>query len=69
MRSIVKREKFRAQISLYKQGQLIQKEAMRWALENELVKGNGKQLAKRTTTFADCFENWMYVIKKMMRKR
>ncbi|MEH7734431.1 Arm DNA-binding domain-containing protein [Bacillus pumilus] len=27
-------------------------EAKRWALENELEKGNGKQLAERSTTFA-----------------
>ncbi|MGG5314481.1 tyrosine-type recombinase/integrase [Enterococcus sp. AZ072] len=73
MPSIVKRgKKFRAQISLYKHGQHkkltktfdSKKEATRWALENELEKGNGKQLAERTTTFADFFENWMYVIKK-----
>ncbi len=73
MPSIVKRgKKFRAQISLYKHGQHkkltktfdSKKEAKRWALENELEKGNGKQLAERTTTFADFFENWMYVIKK-----
>ncbi|WP_430619206.1 tyrosine-type recombinase/integrase [Enterococcus sp. DIV0802b] len=73
MPSIVKRgKKFRAQISLYKQGQHkkltktfdSKKEAKRWALENELEKGNGKQLAERTTTFADFFENWMYIIKK-----
>ncbi|OLQ23991.1 integrase [Listeria seeligeri] len=59
-------------MSLYKHGQHkkltktfdSKKEAMRWALENELEKGNGKQLAERTTTFADFFENWMYVIKK-----
>lgn len=73
MPSIVKRgKKFRAQISLYKHGQHkkltktfdSKKEAKRWALENELEKGNGKQLAERTTTFSDFFENWMYVIKK-----
>lgn len=73
MPSIVKRgEKFRAQISLYKHGQHkkltktfdSKQEAKRWALENELEKGNGKQLAQRTTTFADFFENWIYIIKK-----
>lgn len=39
-------------------------EAKRWALENELEKGNGKQLAERSTTFAVYFENWIYIIKK-----
>ncbi|MFC6347862.1 site-specific integrase [Vagococcus carniphilus] len=73
MVSIVKRgSTYRAQISLYKHGEhkkltksfTSKKEAQRWALENELEKGNGKQLAERNTTFADFFENWMYVIKK-----
>lgn len=71
--SIVQRgNTFRAQISLYKNGQqkkltktfTSKNEAKRWALENELEKGNGKQLAERTTTFADYFENWIYIIKK-----
>lgn len=73
MASIVKRgNTYRVQISLYKHGEhkkltksfTSKKEAQRWALENELEKGNGKQLAERNTTFADFFENWMYVIKK-----
>lgn len=73
MPSIVQRRNtFRAQISLYKNGQqkkltktfTSKNEAKRWALENELEKGNGKQLAERTTTFADYFENWIYIIKK-----
>lgn len=73
MASIVKRgSSFRAQISLYKNGEhkkitktfSTKREAKRWALENELEKGNGKQLAERTTTFTDFFENWIYIIKK-----
>ena len=73
MPSIIKRGiSYRAQISLYNHGQhkkltksfSSKKEATRWALENELEKGNGKQLAERTTTFADFFENWIHIIKK-----
>lgn len=73
MPSIIKRgNSYRAQISLYNHGQhkkltksfSSKKEATRWALENELEKGNGKQLAERTTTFADFFENWIHIIKK-----
>ncbi|EOL45055.1 tyrosine-type recombinase/integrase [Enterococcus caccae] len=73
MASIVKRgNKFRAQISLYKHGEHkkltktfgTKSDATRWALENELEKGNGKQLAERTTTFAEFFENWIHIIKK-----
>lgn len=68
---------FRAQISLCKNGQHKKltksfdkkSEAKRWALENELEKGNGKQLAERSTTFAVYFENWIYIIKKMMSKK
>lgn len=73
MASIVKRgNKFRAQISLYKRGKHKKltktfdnkSDAKRWALENELEKGNGKQLAERTTSFAKFFENWIHIIKK-----
>ncbi|WP_413536702.1 tyrosine-type recombinase/integrase [Carnobacterium divergens] len=73
MASIVKRgSKFRAQISLYKHGEHRKltktfdnkSDATRWALENELEKGNGKQLAERTTTFTNFFENWIHIIKK-----
>lgn len=73
MPSIIKRgKKYRVQISLYKHGQHkkltktfeSKQEAKRWALENELEKGNGKQLAERTTSFADFFENWIHIIKK-----
>jgi integrase len=73
MSSIIKRgNKFRVQISLYKNGQHkkltksfdTKKEAKMWALENELEKGNGKELAKRTTPFATYFEDWINIIKK-----
>lgn len=45
------------------------KEATLWTLETELAKGNGKQLAQRTTTFADFFEDWLYIVKKMISKK
>lgn len=70
--SIVKRGKsYRAQVSLYKHGQHkkisqtfpTKREANLWALEMELAKGEGKELAHRTTTFADFFENWIYLVK------
>ena len=72
MASIVKRGKsYRAQVSLYKHGQhrkltqtfKAKKEAKLWALEMELAKGEGKELAYRTTSFADFFENWIYLVK------
>lgn len=72
MASIVKRGKsYRAQISLYKHGKHskisktfpTKKEAQLWSLEMELAKGGGKELAHRNTTFADFFENWIYVVK------
>lgn len=72
MASIVKRGKsYRAQVSLYKHGQhkkisqtfSTKKEENLWALEMELAKGEGKELAHRTTTFADFFENWIYLVK------
>ncbi|MCG1010385.1 site-specific integrase [Salinicoccus sp. ID82-1] len=72
MASIVKRGKsYRAQVSLYKKGKhqkitktfSTRREAQLWALETELEKGNGKQLAHRSTTFADYFDNWMYLVK------
>lgn len=73
MASIIKRGKsFRAQISLYKNGKhkklsktfTTKKEAEIWALEMELAKGDGKELAHRTTKFADFFENWIYLVKE-----
>jgi len=72
MASIVKRGKsYRGQVSLYKHGEhkkltktfSTKKEAKLWALEMELAKGEGKELAHRTTTFADFFENWLYIVK------
>src|SRR5690625_1392433 len=72
MASIVKRGKsYRAQVSLYKHGQhrkltqtfKTKKQAKLWALEMELAKGEGKELAYRTTSFADFFENWIYLVK------
>lgn len=72
MASIVKRGKsYRAQVSLYKHGQhkklsqtfSTKKEARLWALEMELAKGEGKELAYRTTSFADFFEDWIYLVK------
>src|SRR5699024_8657527 len=72
MASIVKRGKsYRAQVSLYRHGRHkkltktfpTKKEARLWSLEMELAKGEGKELAHRTTTFADFFENWIYLVK------
>ncbi|MEK5171844.1 phage integrase SAM-like domain-containing protein [Heyndrickxia sp. FSL W8-0496] len=72
MASIIKRGKsYRAQVSLYKHGKHkklsktfpTKREAELWALEMELAKGEGKELAHRTTTFADFFENWIYLVK------
>ncbi len=72
MASIIKRGKsYRAQVSLYKNGKHkkltksfpTKKEAELWALEMELEKGNGKQLAHGNTTFADYFEDWIYLVK------
>src|SRR5699024_6349883 len=73
MASIVKRgSSYRAQVSLYnknvhqKLSKTFQtkKEAQLWALEMELNKGRGKDLAYQTTTFADFFENWVYLVKR-----
>lgn len=72
MASIIKRgNSYRAQVSLYKHGKHkklsktfpTKREAELWALEMELAKGEGKELAHRTTTFADFFENWIYLVK------
>ena len=72
MASIVKRGKsYRAQVSLYKHGEHkkltktfpTKQEAKLWGLEMELSKGEGKELANRTTTFANFFENWIYLVK------
>jgi len=72
MASIVKRgNSYRGQVSLYKHGKHkkltktfpTKKEAVQWTLEMELEKGNGKQLAHRTTTFRQYFENWINIVK------
>lgn len=72
MASIVKRGKsYRAQVSLYRHGKHqkltktfpTKKEARLWSLEMELAKGEGKELAHRTTTFKEFFENWIYLVK------
>lgn len=73
MASIEKRNnKYRAEVSNYKHGKQThirktfdtKKEAELWALKNEIAKGNGVDLAKRETCFANFFENWVYVKKK-----
>src|SRR5690625_4768030 len=73
MASIIQRgNSYRAQVSLYQNGKHqkltktfpTKKEAELWALEMELLKGQGKELAHRTTTFAEFFENWIYLVKK-----
>lgn len=73
MASIVKVGKnYKAQISLYKHGQhkkMIKtfknkSDAELWALEQELEKGKGKNLANRETFFTDFFENWIYLVKQ-----
>src|SRR5690625_4063405 len=73
MDSIIKRgHSYRAQVSLYQNGKHqkltktfpTKRKAELWALEMELLKGQGKELAYRTTTFAEFFENWIYLVKK-----
>mgnify|MGYP000941607374 CR=1 FL=1 len=61
-----------AQVSLYQNGEhkrltktfKKKSDAELWALEVELAKGSGKQLANRLTTFADFFDNWIYIVKQ-----
>src|SRR5699024_3439336 len=73
MASIIKRgNSYRAQVSLYRYGQhkritktfQTKREAKLWALEMELAKGEGKELANRTTSFPDFFESWIHLVKK-----
>lgn len=73
MASITKRNNaYRVQVSLYEHGEhkritktfTTKKEAKLWGLEMELAKGKGQDLANRTTSFADFFENWIYLVKK-----
>lgn len=73
MASIQKRGKsWRVTVSLYKHGKYdrmsksfdSKKEAKNWALQTELAKGNGYDLANRDTPFAIFFENWINIVKK-----
>lgn len=73
MATITKRGKsYRVQISNYKNGinNRISKtfktltEAKRWAMQNEIAKGNGVDLASRNESFATFFENWVHLVKK-----
>lgn len=72
MANITKRgSSFRVQVSLYKNGDSkritksfpTKKEAELWALQMEIDKASGKQLAYRTTTFPQFFENWINIVK------
>src|SRR5699024_7791741 len=71
--SITKRNNaYRVQVSLYEHGEhkritktfTTKKEAKLWGLEMELAKGKDQDLANQTTSFADFFENWIYLVKK-----
>ena len=73
MATIIKRGKsYRAEISNYKHGvnNRITKtfptkaEAKRWAMQHEIAKGDGVDLARRQDTFSNYFENWVYIVKK-----
>ncbi|MDK9844323.1 site-specific integrase [Staphylococcus equorum] len=73
MATITKRGKsYRVQISNYKNGvnNRITKtfktltDAKRWAMQNEIAKGNGVDLANRNETFSSFFENWVHLVKK-----
>lgn len=73
MSSIIKRgNSYRAEISNYKHGynKKLSKtfptraEATRWALQQELTKANGIDLAQRETPFAEFFERFVYLVKK-----
>lgn len=73
MANITKRgNSYRVTISLYKNG-VYQREtktfknkddAKLWALEMELEKGRGKNLADRTTKYVVFYKNWVETIKK-----
>ncbi|EKZ3786405.1 site-specific integrase [Listeria monocytogenes] len=74
MATITKRSKnsWRAVVSLYKHGEYkrlsktfkTKADAKRWTLENELLKGKGKDLVQREAAFADFFEQWVHIVKK-----
>jgi len=73
MASIIKRNNsYNVQVSLYKYGKNKRltktfdnkADAQRWALEMELEKGNGKELARRDTSFTEYYQNWIHIVKK-----
>lgn len=73
MATIIKRgNSYRSEISNYKHGVnnrltktfKTKAEAKLWAMQNEIAKGNGTDLAKRNDTFAEFFENWVKIVKK-----
>ncbi|MDM7500895.1 site-specific integrase [Lactococcus lactis] len=73
MATIIKRgNSYRAEISNYKHGVnkrltktfQTKAEAKLWAMQNEIAKGNGTDLAKRNDTFSEFFENWVKIVKK-----
>lgn len=73
MARVVKRGKsYRVEVSNYKRGVnhrltktfKSKAEADRWAMQMEIAKGNGVDLARREDTFAKYFENWVYIVKQ-----
>ena len=73
MATIIKRgNSFRATVSLYRKGEYKRetktfnnkKEAELWALEMELEKGKGKNIAERSTLFTEFYRNWVNTVKK-----
>ncbi len=73
MATITKRgNSFRATVSLYKKGQYKREtktfsnkqDAELWALEMELEKGRGKDIAERSTLFTDFYRNWVNSVKQ-----
>ncbi|MGK9326849.1 site-specific integrase [Aerococcus urinaeequi] len=73
MATITKRgSSYRATISLYRNGQnnretktfKNKKDAELWALEMELEKGRGKNIADRSTPYPDFYYDWVYQVKK-----
>ena len=73
MATIIKRgNSYRAEISNYKHGVnnritktfKTKSEAKRWAMQHEIAKGNGIDLARRQDSFSSFYENWVYIVKK-----
>lgn len=73
MGSIIKRGKsYQVQISMYQNGIphretatfKTKAEAKHWEREMEIMKGNGTQLAYRTTSFPKFYSDWVYFVKK-----